>query len=91
MLNTYVNLNIFWGNLIIFCVPITLFPPVLIASMQNRATLCALLKLFVLPHTDICNIKPIYSRHRRRERGIKGKPIGLHMQPERKQGSVPSG
>lgn len=42
-------------------------------------------------HTDICNIKPIYSRHRERERGIKGKPIGLHMQPERKRGSVQRG
>lgn len=42
-------------------------------------------------HTDICNIKPIYSRHKKRERGIKGKPIGLHMQPERKRGSVQRG
>lgn len=42
-------------------------------------------------HTDICNIKPIYSRQKERERGIKGKPIGLHMQPERKRGSVQRG
>lgn len=42
-------------------------------------------------HTDICNIKPIYSRQRERERGMNGKPIGLHMQPERKRGSVQRG
>lgn len=46
-------LNFLTGNLIIFCVPIALFPPVLLASAQNRAGLCASPRLFVLAHRHL--------------------------------------
>ncbi|TNN73715.1 hypothetical protein EYF80_016095 [Liparis tanakae] len=38
---------------------------------HNRAARRTRPRLFVLAHTHICNIKPVYSRHSERERGIK--------------------
>lgn len=44
--------------------PIALFPPVSLASVQNRAGLCVLPRPFVLDtDTDNSNFKPIYRGH----------------------------
>lgn len=64
-------------------------------STQNRAALCASPRLFV-SRTQTSVTLSLFTadtqREREGERGIKGKPIGLlHMQPERKRGSVRRG